>query len=87
MKQSLGGDARLGQCGGDTTNEEMVTETWLISRECDGIVEVLRTGQEICYQTVGNVHTGAQSRRMRRKCKDMLAEIVFFFFFYSNLLQ
>lgn len=34
------GDGRLGQCG-DTTNEEMVTEKWLMSRGCAGSAGVL----------------------------------------------
>lgn len=34
------GDSRLAQCG-HTTNEEMVTETWLMSRGCAGSVGVL----------------------------------------------
>lgn len=34
------GDGRLDWCG-HTTNEEMVTETWLMSRGCTGSVGVL----------------------------------------------
>lgn len=44
------GDGRLSQCG-DTTNEETVTETWLMSRVCAGSVGVSQSDRKYLLWT------------------------------------
>lgn len=57
------GDGTLGQCG-HTTNEEMVTETWLMSRGCAGSVGVLLSDKKYLLWT---------NRRPFESCKKVQA--------------
>lgn len=68
------GDGRLSQCG-DTTNEETVTETWLMSRVCAGSVGVSQsdrkyllwtnwTSEQVCST---NTENGRNAKTCRRR--------------------